>query len=541
MNLDLPAINGNTLYMVVLTVVFVFHSTCVGRILPQQIPGQVIQRQIIPVPIILEQDQIELQQNFFLIDERGTSVDGTGIGTRSGLQLLPLPLITLAVPMMSMAMAMMMTSTVTSGTTVAPTTVPATTQTAAQTIAPCVPTNCPDGYALLNNQAVSPNCYFYSGTAMAMWSTAQKTCTLKGAYLWRPKSEAEANAVKDEFKFGRDEDIWTGANSPTHDENFLFVGDNSAFSFTNLPFGIPDQLSNDGCVEIEVNMGGNWEWDDDPCSENHRYICEFPTLSMVVLTVVFISQSSCVAQNFPGQIPEQIIPRQVITSQDQVEQQQDFFLIDEGGTTVDGTGIGTGSALQTALQLFPIALLTLAVPMMAMARTSISGTTVAPTTATVTVPTTQTATPTTPCVPTNCPDGYVLLNDQAVSPNCYLYSGTSKGKWYYAMKKCTMKGAYLWRPNSEAEANAVKDNFQFGTDDKIWTGANSPGHDGNFVFAVENSAFSLTSLPFGEFDNFDNNDCVEISLNNQNVWKWNDEDCLENYLYICEFPRNTCP
>ncbi|VDI22819.1 Hypothetical predicted protein, partial [Mytilus galloprovincialis] len=99
-----------------------------------------------------------------------------------------------------------------------------------------------------------------------------------------------------------------------------------------------------------------------------------------------------------------------------------------------------------------------------------------------------------------------------------------------------MKGAYLWRPNSEAEANAVKNKFEFETNE-IWTGANSPTHDDKFIFDVENVALSISSPPFGEFNNFENYDCVEISLNAMNVWQWDDKECTENYRYVCELPR----
>lgn len=54
--------------------------------------------------------------------------------------------------------------------------------------------------------------------------------------------------------------------------------------------------------------------------------------------------------------------------------------------------MGSGSALQTALQLLPLALLTLAVPMMEMTRTTTA--TIGTTVATTTVPTTQTTTQT---------------------------------------------------------------------------------------------------------------------------------------------------
>ncbi|CAC5402990.1 unnamed protein product [Mytilus coruscus] len=263
-------------------------------------------------------------------------------------------------------------------------------------------------------------------------------------------------------------------------------------------------------------------------------------LYVVVLTAVVISQSTCVGQILPGQIPRQIIPRQVITGQDQVQQQQDFFLIDESGTTVDGTGPGTGSILQ----LFPLALLTLAVTMMGMVTMSTvtSGTTVASTTTSVTVPTTQTAAQTTPCVPTNCPAGYRLLTDQAVSPNCYFFSGNNEATWSTAQKICsTQRGAYLWRPNSEEEAEAVRISIGIEQNRDIWVGANSPGHDGNYVFDGDNGDLSFCSLPFGEHNSFTKKGCVEIEFTNEYVWNWDDDACKSTHRYVCEFPRITCP
>ncbi|CAC5422850.1 unnamed protein product [Mytilus coruscus] len=74
-------------------------------------------------------------------------------------------------------------------------------------------------------------------------------------------------------------------------------------------------------------------------------------------------------------------------------------------------------------------------------------------------------------------------------------------------------------------------------DTGIWTGANSPTHDENFVFAVDNGAFSLTNLPFGERDSISNNDCVEIELGNSDVWNLDDDECNDEYRFIYEFPR----
>ncbi|XP_052078104.1 uncharacterized protein LOC127716021 [Mytilus californianus] len=88
--------------------------------------------------------------------------------------------------------------------------------------------------------------------------------------------------------------------------------------------------------------------------------------------------------------------------------------------------------------------------------TSVSQVTLTPTMQALS--TTQTSSTTnTPCIQTNCPNGYVLLTDQNASPNCYLYSGNTEKSWYNAWRTCAMTpGAFLWNPNSEAEANSVQ-------------------------------------------------------------------------------------
>ncbi|CAG2236046.1 V2R [Mytilus edulis] len=102
------------------------------------------------------------------------------------------------------------------------------------------------------------------------------------------------------------------------------------------------------------------------------------------------------------------------------------------------------------------------------------------------------------CVP--CPEGYVELDDQTASRNCYVYAKSDRlyERWATASFICSSTpGAYLWRPNSEEETKAVYKQFNVPGLEFIWTGANSPGQDGNFVFAVDNGVFNYANLPFG--------------------------------------------
>ncbi|CAG2200713.1 unnamed protein product [Mytilus edulis] len=241
---------------------------------------------------------------------------------------------------------------------------------------------------------------------------------------------------------------------------------------------------------------------------------------------------------------------QIIPGQNLIDQQTDIFLIDDSGARVtsfvDDSGFGTGSDFGLPpIPFLPIALLMIPMVMMTMMSTVTSETSVAPIpvvprTVLATVPTTQADVQTTPCVPTTCPERYSLLNDQTASPNCYFNSGDDKRTWADALRICmSTPGAYIWRPNTEEEANAVKNTFGLIDNFNVWTGANSPTHDRNFVFAVDNGAFSIDSVPFGECNEWDfDYDCVEVSLRTETlIWNWDIDDCFDEIEYVCEFPR----
>ncbi|CAG2245524.1 unnamed protein product [Mytilus edulis] len=165
------------------------------------------------------------------------------------------------------------------------------------------------------------------------------------------------------------------------------------------------------------------------------------------------------------------------------------------------------------------------------------------TAAAVACPTPKPPPATTKCVPSSCPEGYRLLDDQNVSPNCYMFSGTTKKNWFKALMTCTMtKGATLWVPNSEAEANAVRTTFSLPRDYRIWTWGLKDDY-GNFVFAIDNSVFSFATLKFGTGESGPRGaNCVTTRyLTYPLAWRWIDRNCKDDELFVCELPRPVSP
>ncbi|XP_071128205.1 uncharacterized protein [Mytilus edulis] len=137
---------------------------------------------------------------------------------------------------------------------------------------PCVPETCPKGFNLLSNQTSSANCYY---TNEATWNIAAGSCaSTAGAYLWRPNTEQEANAVEKEFNLPQSRAVWTGANDIDNDGIFTFDIENGPLSFNDLPFGAESGTTNNVCVLI-TNSGTSWLWVKFSCTSVNRYICEY--------------------------------------------------------------------------------------------------------------------------------------------------------------------------------------------------------------------------------------------------------------------------
>ncbi|CAC5404528.1 unnamed protein product [Mytilus coruscus] len=151
-----------------------------------------------------------------------------------------------------------------------------------------------------------------------------------------------------------------------------------------------------------------------------------------------------------------------------------------------------------------------------------------------------------PCVSETCPKGFKLLSNQTSSTNCYFDGGANfddTKEWEEALSICSMTpGAYLWRPNTAQEANAVKNEI-IRNSNRVWTGANDKDMDGIYTFSIENGPFSVSSLPFGtgSFSSNVNSVCVYIQSNFRG-WQWRDLPCsVHQSRYICEYQRKVCP
>ncbi|XP_071141580.1 collectin-12-like isoform X1 [Mytilus edulis] len=143
--------------------------------------------------------------------------------------------------------------------------------------AQCVP--CPDGYSLLDNQTVSSNCYYYSETIVDTWESAQANCSnTDGAYLWRPNSEAEAEAVRDKLTIQLvTTNVWTGANDLDKNNTFEFVTDGGLFSFTAVPFGRATASAAQPGLCVAIGNFFGWNWVQTDCDASRTFVCEVPT------------------------------------------------------------------------------------------------------------------------------------------------------------------------------------------------------------------------------------------------------------------------
>ncbi|XP_071126650.1 uncharacterized protein [Mytilus edulis] len=241
-----------------------------------------------------------------------------------------------------------------------------------------------------------------------------------------------------------------------------------------------------------------------PKRRPERMMMKYNKLYLIIIVVCHV-QRKYKANIIPGQNP--------------FDQRSDFIVIDDRETLetpfnlVEESGVDTGSAFGfLPIPFVSIALLMMAIGMLIMPSSVTSRATIAPRPDVQIFLAAPTPAPaqTTPCIPTNCPADYSLLDDQTAGQNCYLYGGNAQEVWSDALKVCTSTpGAYLWRPNTRAEADAVKNKFTI----------------------VD---------PNGQLGE----DCVTIEFDtgvNPDDWQWENDDCDDDFRYICEFPRKTCP
>ncbi|CAG2216796.1 unnamed protein product [Mytilus edulis] len=190
---------------------------------------------------------------------------------------------------------------------------------------------------------------------------------------------------------------------------------------------------------------------------------------------------------------------------------------------------GTGTDFSPFLALLPLLLLGLlaATTPTATAAQAAQAAQAAPAVPVPVMVVSVTVAPTPPCVSETCPNGFMLLPNQGISTTCYSDSGAAAANdrsWNAALTDCTSTpGAYLWRPNTEQEADAVRNKYTIPDDEFVWTGANLNA-DGTFRFAIENGLLDFADLPFGAGapgtpNGGANTDCVGLRFTD-GTWEW---------------------
>ena len=104
---------------------------------------------------------------------------------------------------------------------------------------------------------------YFTFTTAATWTAARDACASIGAYLMVPSDDSENAIIEDELDFNGD--VWIGAyqNGTT-----WTWADQSPFAYNNWSGGAPSTTN--ACAKVKSNS----DWDTDPCTTTHPYVCE---------------------------------------------------------------------------------------------------------------------------------------------------------------------------------------------------------------------------------------------------------------------------
>ncbi|XP_078676753.1 apolipoprotein(a)-like isoform X1 [Branchiostoma floridae x Branchiostoma belcheri] len=121
---------------------------------------------------------------------------------------------------------------------------------------------CPDGWT-----GGLSSCYLFQQT-LKPWATARVDCQRRGGDLVSVNSDAEWNWILGQT-LGSFPQYWIGLHDQAGEGNFVW-SDRSPVTVTYWNYGEPNNSGGDeDCAEI-----GGTTWNDAPCTNQNRYICE---------------------------------------------------------------------------------------------------------------------------------------------------------------------------------------------------------------------------------------------------------------------------
>ena len=130
-----------------------------------------------------------------------------------------------------------------------------------------------------------------------------------------------------------------------------------------------------------------------------------------------------------------------------------------------------------------------------------------------------------------CPNNWKSFNAGGGVVKCYDLNKNQKATWFEAVSACQAINAYLARPTSSGEINAVKDLMNNNSVDKAWIGANDVAVEGTFRWAETDDSVGSGFWNSNEPNNKDNNENCAEQLKSG---KWNDGNCRETRKFLCE-------
>jgi hypothetical protein len=105
------------------------------------------------------------------------------------------------------------------------------------------------------------------------WAAAEADCITQGGHLVSVHDQATQDFLTSTAFDIAGGDWWLGLNDQASEGVFVW-SDASPLDYTSWAGGEPNNAGNEDCVHVPEWAGGSWN--DLPCSQESRYICELP-------------------------------------------------------------------------------------------------------------------------------------------------------------------------------------------------------------------------------------------------------------------------